>query len=234
MPQNILHFFFRSHCLSCGKTLDGSNILICGRCVSHLKSIQEQSEGICPKCCGRLYNSAAKDCFQCSYYNFDFEKNTSIYYYKEPVLKELMHLFKFESNRRAGERLASLLKEKITAFLNTNAFDIIISTPVSSESFRKRGYNQVEFILEKCGIPFLSILKRKTGSPHQMELSAQERRVTIRGQYVMNKNAVQCIENKSILLIDDIFTTGSTLNEISGLLKRNKASSVSALTFFRD
>ena len=145
-----------------------------------------------------------------------------------------MHQFKFNSNRLAGLDISDILKYEIQNYLNANSYDDLIIAPLSRESLRKRGFNQVEYILEKCKIDFKNILIREKHSKHQSELTAEERKDWIKGQFKIGKESIELIKGKSLLLIDDIFTTGNTANEISTVLMNNGASLVDILTFFKD
>lgn len=112
-------------------------------------------------------------------------------------------------------------------------FDIIACAPPARERYYKRGFDHVEllgkFVSEKLGVPMLqdAIIKVKKNRP-QHTLSARKRAANVRGVY---KVALpEDIKGKNVLLIDDVFTTGATANEISRMLKKAGAKYVLAAT----
>jgi ComF family protein len=141
--------------------------------------------------------------------------------------------FKFESDYLTGGDLARLLEPSVREFLNTRQFDIISSVPLSRRSLKERGYNQVDYILRQLEIPHTGLLERKDHPTHQSRLSQKERRETVKGQFTLMPDARGLIENKKILLIDDIFTTGSTAEECTTTLLAGGARETEILTFFR-
>jgi competence protein ComFC len=240
MIRQILNTFFPQKCFSCGKIIYSTPgmetrfNLLCRSCANELKPISSLEDTKCRKCCSYLYQSNIDICYNCSQTDFSFRRNTSLYYYKDPVIRHLMHKFKFNSNRLAGEDISRLLKKGIQDYLKNNSYDNLIIAPLSRISLRKRGFNQVEFILKKCQIKFIDILIRKKHSKHQSELTAEERRDWIRGQFQIREEYWDRIAGKSLLVIDDLFTTGSTANEIGCILIEHGAVSVDILTFFKD
>lgn len=240
MIRQILNTFFPQKCFSCGRMVFSASDmktkfnLICWDCVNKLKPISSLEETKCIKCCSYLYKSNIDLCYNCSQTDFSFRRNSSLYYYKDPIIRHLMRQFKFNSNRLAGEDISCLLKNEIQNYLKNNSYDNIIIAPLSRESLRKRGFNQVEFVLKKCGVNFIDILNRKKHIKHQSELAAEERRDWIRGQFKIREEFLGLISGKSALVIDDVFTTGSTANEISNVLIEHGASSADILTFFKD
>jgi competence protein ComFC len=238
MLRKILCRMFPQKCISCGDFLktdgDYGQFLLCGNCLKGLIPISRLSGVKCRNCGIYLYSAETDLCYRCRNFPMHFTGNTSLYYYQEPAIRELMHRFKFESNKTAGRLLAGFLKNEIQFFLENHSFDAVLITPLSADAFRKRGYNQVGFVLKECGISFLDILIRNRHRKHQSELTAEERKRTIAGQFGIKDGNLPLINKKKLLLMDDILTTGSTADEISRILLDKGAKSVEVLTFFRD
>ncbi len=235
MLSKIMSYLFPQKCVSCGKTCEGdSHHYICPECFSSLHPLTKIPGKKCGTCSTFLYNSIKDLCYSCLQNRYYFSHNTSLFYYKEPVIRELVRRMKFLNNKKAAYDLSHLLKDNIRDYLLRNTYDLHLVTPLSRESFKKRGFNQVSMILNLCDIPFTDILYRKSHVKHQSELSADERKESIKNQFQINENEKYMIKDKKILLIDDIFTTGSTVNEVSRILTLNGASSVGVLTFFKD
>jgi ComF family protein len=95
----------------------------------------------------------------------------------------------------------------------------------------KRGYNQSEFIAKivgkKCNIPYQkSLLKKKNHTRQQSHLSRQERKENIKNCFQINKKYRDIIDKKNIIVVDDVISTGATMNEVAKVLKQNGANKV--------
>ena len=138
--------------------------------------------------------------------------------------------YKFHDVKYMGACFAEILTLKIKKY-NLNA-DIIIEVPISRERFRERGYNQSAIIARRVskitGIIYgKDVLIKTKNNLRQSELSIQERKENVKDVYSI-KN-IELIKGKSVILIDDILTTGATLNECAKVLKENGAKEVIAL-----
>jgi len=235
MFKSIKRYITRRRCISCGSTFCHQEFrLICPSCIKLIVPIDKKKGTKCRICNSYLYESSADICYSCLNQSYQFTKNTSIYYYNNPIIKELVHSLKFLSNTSAAYDISLLLKDKIQNYLSNKKYDIITITPISRKALRKRGFNQVALILNLCKVNFTEIFTRKEHKKHQSELTAEERKEKIIGQFELIKDKANLVKNKNVLLIDDIFTTGNTANEISGVLIKNLAKSVDVLTFFKD
>lgn len=128
------------------------------------------------------------------------------------------------------------ISELIKKYLVSEHIDFIIPVPMYKSDKAKRGYNQCELIAKELshisGIPYkFDIVFKIRKTVHQKELSQKERKSNLRDAFKV-KNPEK-ISGKNILLIDDVCTTGSTLSEISRLLKNNGAEKVFCLTYCR-
>lgn len=227
--------FFSKQCFFCGKSIvKDAGHYCCADCLKLTQPIRFEAAIHCSKCGTNIYQSSLSFCFNCSRLEQSYYRNTSLYYYKNPIIRELMHRFKFQSEKMAGIDLARLIKDEILLYLQTNNYDIITIAPVSAKTFRKRGFNQVGFILEQLKIPYDQSILRRKHDRHQSQLNALERRELIKDQFYIPEHHRAQFENKSVLLIDDIFTTGSTAHEISTMLMHQQAKQVDVLTFFKD
>jgi competence protein ComFC len=148
-------------------------------------------------------------------------------FYFENRLRDALHAFKFQGRKDVGRYLVSLAREK--ALLLADKIDAIIPVPVTEKRLRERGFNQSFIISEEIGNltgrPVLhSILSKTTETKDQYALSKAERRTNIKGVFAVRKGI--SIKGKSILLVDDLFTTGYTVREASRVLLREKAGRV--------
>ena len=120
-----------------------------------------------------------------------------------------------------GRAVAPHLKRWISA-LNP---DLIVPVPVHSETLKERGFNQVEEILKGAGVPFIPLLKKVKKVERQSTLSAADRANNVKGAFYLLGPV-----SGTVLVIDDVFTTGSTANEVARVLKEGGAERVFVYT----
>ena len=113
-------------------------------------------------------------------------------------------------------------------------YDLIIPVPISKERLKEREFNQTEVLCNeiiKSGKVRNDILSRIKDTPHQTGLSRENRESNLKDSFVVNDK--KQIKGKKILIIDDIYTTGSTINECANVLIKNGAKSIIALCLAR-
>ncbi len=148
------------------------------------------------------------------------------------IIKDALTRYKFHNKPSYHRALAGLLADKIKKMTNNTLFDIIISVPLHRERYIVRGYNQSLLIsqsLGKClGIPECSDLLSRVRHTQSQSLIHDKHMRHLNMQGAFEVNNTHRITSKSILLVDDILTTGSTLEECSRLLCESGARSVVA------
>ena len=141
-------------------------------------------------------------------------------------VQSIIRSMKFRHLRRYGCYLSWLLSIAPSRQLET--FDIIIPVPLSSERLAARGYNQTEVIFRpwanQQGFQWCDILIRTQKTMPQWELTLKQRKSNIKGAFTVTH--LEQIQGKEILLVDDIFTTGTTMDECARVLKKAGAASV--------
>lgn len=145
-------------------------------------------------------------------------------------VRTLLHRLKYGGIRDAGNFLGELLyySGKIPEF------DLIVPVPIHPSRLRVRGYNQAELIANalasKLRSPVVESLKRTVASKSQASTSSKiERLHNLKGHFQVDENLKDRVLGKKILLIDDVVTTGMTLQQCASLLKESGAKSVSAM-----
>ncbi len=221
----LLDFAFPCYCVSCGIPVSSKTNHLCGRCLKSLK----KSEGGCPVCSSLMEEGG---CGFCSGRRFYPSKHISIFEY-DGAVKGIIHSLKFGGIRNVYKVLTPFLASSLEEF--GSSIDYITSVPMNRKKYAARGYNQSELLalsLSKAsGIPFRRLLGEKKGSAHQREFSYSARYINVIDRYETISNCN--INEKTILLIDDVFTTGATINECSRILLDSGASSVFSLTVAR-
>lgn len=146
-------------------------------------------------------------------------------------LKSSLKRFKFSNKPQYYRAFGKLLALKVQNTIQLEKIDLIIPVPLHKNRKKHRGYNQAELIArysaKQLKIPFAgNVLLKTSESKNQSVLSRSERFRNLDGLFSVNKAEV--ILNKNILLIDDIITTGSTINQCSKALKQAGANSIIA------
>lgn len=127
--------------------------------------------------------------------------------------------------------------ESFINILNRNP--VIIDVPIHKNKFKKRGYNHstllAENLAEKLNLKFApDVLLRLKETKPQFKLSREERRENILGAFNLNPKFKDFVKDKSIIIVDDVTTSGATLNECAKILKRNGAKFVWGATLARE
>ena len=153
------------------------------------------------------------------------------YGYYGGVLKDLILKFKYKSNFTAGDILAEFLEEYIVKNFKYKEY-IITYIPLSKKSKKNRGFNQCEYIAKKISrdlsIEVLDILTKQKETKEQKTLKRDERYENIKNAFTIEKGLD--IKNYKIILIDDVTTTGATLQEAYKLLKKFEVKDIKLLT----
>jgi len=154
----------------------------------------------------------------------------------EGVIKHCVHLFKYNARLNLLNALSSLMIDFIKNHLKDKKFDLIIPVPLHGARLRERGFNQAELLAKKISTHIsqplcLKALKRVKPTLTQTGLSKTKRFTNLKGAFKIIRD--DFVYNKNILLIDDVFTTGSTIGEAAKTLLEAKAKSVEALVLAR-
>ena len=230
----VLDFIYPKNisCILCNKPIKKINTYsLCKDCFKELNFIQDG----CIKC-GKpiIYHSLEKlDLCGCSYCfnkSFYFDKAISCIEYSD-ISKSMILGFKYKNKTYMAKYISNIMKEKLD--LENIKFDYITFVPLHKKRMRKRGFNQSEKIAKELGkmidIPILDCIYRKLNTNRLYNLNRKERKIELKNAFLVKEN-INYANGKNILLIDDIFTTGSTVNEISKLLKLNNVNKIFVMT----
>jgi competence protein ComFC len=152
--------------------------------------------------------------------------NRSVFHYNE-FMKDLIARYKY----RGDALLASLFQQHLqTAFMKNFACDyLIVPIPLSKERLYERGFNQARLLSEQLNAPVIEPLRRV----HFEKQSKKKRHERLQTENVFFIDESSEILNKKLLLIDDIYTTGTTVRHAAKLLMEHGAETVSSLTLIR-
>lgn len=240
-------------CLVCNQTISNTttwNMLfslsrsqhkspLCTECTQQLEEISGEQCRLCSRPFSKLAAKYRKgdlcnDCFiweEQPEWSGLLERNLSIFHYNE-FLKEVLARFKFRGDHELVNIFASYMRQKFKQISDRKNTPIIIPVPLSPERLYERGFNQAYSLASLLHFPIDDILERV----HTEKQSKKKRteRVLADSPFSLRHNIQRDrYANKQLLLIDDIYTTGTTLRQISKVLKPLSPKSICALTLAR-
>ena len=194
------------------------------------------SSPICPKC-GIPFIGTGSDhrCGQCMTNPPHFDTARAHFLYEGPI-RDLIHSYKYNQKTHLRNPLALLTLEGLSAFLKSQNLHLIVPVPLHRSRLQQRGFNQAVLlgrtISHYLSLPMLpDVLVRTRPTEPQIDLSSAERRLNVKGAFTVFKP--DQIASKRILLLDDVMTTGSTMDECAKELKKAGADAVIAATIAR-
>jgi len=215
-------------CLNCGaERLDNSHFYLCKKCFDSIDFISNSCD-----ICGDRVSSFDVICNGCKEKSHFFTKAFCVAKY-EGVARNLVRKLKYDNCKYLARTLGLLMAQKLKKS-EVESIDFVVPVPLNIIRLRERGFNQSQLIAKvvakECSLKIKTkIVKRVKNTPTQTSLSSEERRENVKDAFeILDKTAVK---DANILLIDDISTTGATLDELSKLFKKYKAKNVFALTF---
>jgi ComF family protein len=149
----------------------------------------------------------------------------------EGALRAIIHAFKYDGRRALAPRLAWLMQVAGADMLSDA--DVVVPVPLHPLRRWKRGFNQADDLARALGPPVLAALRRTRHGPPQASLPASRRRDNVSRAYTIRPRAGPLIRGLHVVLIDDVMTTGETMEACARVLVRAGARSVSALTAAR-
>lgn len=207
-PENYL-------CINCRKNYLFSEIKgICDSCLSQLVFAKYYCY-----ICGRGLDTKGELCSFCqgNLFGFDMARGIGMY---DGLLKSLLRKFKYEDLLKIKVFFINLLLIGLEDYYISEKFDKILAVPIHGNRMLERGYNQALILAkglsQKIGIPLSTALKRVKDNPPLFSFAFKERRTLLKDSFYIEKDY---FKGQTLLLVDDIFTTGATANEISSLLK---------------
>ena len=212
MLKFVLNLFFPPVCGICGKYDDN---------------------WICTNCKNKMISSKKTSIFKV--YKKKYEEFGFIFLYKN--IRDLILEYKFNNKAYLSNMFANLILDDENIVNELKKYDIIIPVPMNKKKKSKRGYNQTELIAkqisEKLNLEYnnISLVKIKNNNT-QSKLKGKERFENVKG--IFNVKNSHLVKDKNIILFDDIFTTGATVNECSKMLKLNKVKKIFVLTIAKD
>jgi ComF family protein len=229
--STLFQFFLPPQCPCCEKFSEEGKPGFCSNCLSQIRWIEPPFCSIC----GIPFISREVEthpCGACVTHRKYFTIARALGAF-EGSLQEAIHRWKYEGKTYLTPFFADWMAEGLNRHWEPGSLDLLIPVPLHTRRLRKRGFNQalllVRELSRRTGIPYRkTILQKKKPTIPQVNLSGVEREKALRGTFhVIGKEELSGL---SVLLIDDVYTTGATVNECSKVLLRGGAKRVNVLT----
>ena len=227
---------FPSDCRLCGSLLETTSRLpVCPACLADIHAI---ATPVCVICGERLEAELPDDiCGMCRRAAPPFARARAYGSY-DGRLRELIHLLKYEQVHPAAEYLGGLLAAPLQAAARDSGADVLVPVPLYRRKRRERGFNQTEAVLRRA-LKFLpatlrletGVLVRTRDTASQTGLTRHQRRANVRGAFAVRKP--ESIAGRTVILVDDVMTTGTTAAECTRVLLRAGAERVQVVTLAR-
>lgn len=242
--NGLLDVIFPPVCILCGRRLSSSGgITACSDCWAKAREIVGP---LCKKCGIPVLSQDREGsgftyiCGICRQREWHYDLARSVYIFDGPV-KAAIHLMKYQGHFLMGRWLGNKMTQIIAEGDYYKEKDkttecMIIPVPLSPERLRQREFNQSDVLACSVGraldLPVYSgLLERLNGDRPQVGLTTKERWSNVRGRFLVS--SPERVINKRIILVDDVMTTGATVNECSRTLKQKGASAVDVWTLAR-
>ncbi len=237
--EAVLSFFFPERCVVCNERLAEKEHIICDPCRGELRFIEMPECPVCGAGARKMPNRDGKPDFRrcptCPSRKRPvyFDNCHAAVYYNDPsgdIVKQL----KFNRYFRAATFMARMMFLRMERFFNDRDYDFMVPVPLHPRRHRSRGYNQAELIADELSklnnlTVARELLFRSRQTQKQSTLDEEDRYFNVKGAFSARED--HSIKGKRILLIDDVYTTGNTLNAAAAPLKEAGAELVTGFTF---
>ncbi|MBQ8468492.1 MAG: ComF family protein [Clostridia bacterium] len=178
--------------------------------------------------CGEHVSEMDKICNECKETKRSFDQSRSVAEYRDAVSMAVINL-KYNGRRYIADGFAKLLSG---LFESTGwKVDYVCSVPSSKNRIKERGFNHAQDIAKKfcenCGLEYVELLDKIKETDHQTNMTMEERLTNLQGAFKLRDKD---IKGKNILIVDDVFTTGSTLDACSKAIRKGKPNKIYCLT----
>lgn len=223
--EKILDLVYPHTCPFCGELTDRK---VCRECAREVWYIQEPR---CKKCGKPIRRQEQEYCFDCAHRRHAYERGMSLWKHEKQV-RASVYRFKYRNQRIYSRFYAEEMESRFKKYIIQWKIALIIPVPLSKKRRKERGFNQAALLAEQLSrrlhIPADTChLQRTVDTIPQKQLGVDARRENLRNAFVWTG---QSLAGKNVLLLDDIYTTGNTIDSAAKILKKSKAEKVYFLT----
>lgn len=213
--KNLVDCFYPPRCPICDAILP-PGILVCEQCAKEAVPV---AEPMCKKCGKPIDGERQEYCADCMKKTHLFRQGKAVFIYKAGI-KKSMYRFKYSNRREYARFYARCAADICGDWIQRNEIEVLVPIPMFAKKKRRRGYNQAEVFARALGkelnLPVdAGMVRRVRDTVPQKELSDKERQHNLKNAFQFTENIVKC---KKVLLVDDIYTTGSTMDAVTEVL----------------
>lgn len=210
--QPVMNIFYPRRCPICGGIVLPIGELICNGCQKKLPIIQEPR---CKKCSKPIENEERELCYDCSKRVFHYQYGYALWVYNETLQKSMV-AFKYKNKAEYATYYIRELMKYYRKPIQIMKVDVIVPVPIHKKRLKQRGYNQAALLAKGIGealeLPVEEqLLVRRKNTIAQKRLNDQERFQNLSHAFCVNAEVAKEYRFKKVLLVDDIYTTGSTI-----------------------
>lgn len=223
--ERLSHLLLPPRCLICGEAAAGPDL--CAGCIAGLPD----NTACCQQCALPLA-TAAPACGECLASPPPFTQAATAWRY-EAAIAQLLPRLKFHDDLASGQALARLAAQRLASWPGWQGVDRILPMPLHVRRLARRGYNQAlelaRPLARTMGVPLdVQCLSRIRATAPQTDLDAPARRRNLRGAF-----AASMLAGETVVIVDDVITTGATMREAARTLRRAGAGDVRVLAIAR-
>lgn len=235
--QLLLNLLFPQKCVFCEGERDGGGEFLCRTCLNDIGFINSPICEVCgvPADISYDYPEGGFACGVCRQSPYEFDRARSLGHY-DTVLRQLIHCFKYQKQLGVLPDIERLLEKYFSDCRDDYAGFVVSPVPLHFNKMKERGFDQA-FLLARQVAGILSaplasaLLRRVSETSAQATKTKSQRAQNIKGVFEVDRP--ERVAGKNILLVDDVFTTGSTANEASKMLKKAGSEKVFVFTLGR-
>ena len=233
--RSLIRILYPAVCVLCQIPLVLEETYLCESCIPKIESLKAPT---CLKCARPLppYGNQRSVCSPCRSERPYYDRGFALVPYQESV-KNIFHQIKFQKKLWLLNIFLKPIRH-VQSSIEIGNYEVIVPVPLDSKRERERGFNQALIIAQMLNRsnqkhipPICNVIQKRKKTLPQSQLRRQERLSNLEDAFCLKKR--DRIRGKRVLLVDDIFTTGSTINECAKILKENGAEQVHFFTIAR-
>lgn len=215
--EGLFDLVFPPRCPVCNTIVADKALGVCAECFDELQFV---AEPYCMKCGKPLERDGHEYCGDCLSKKHIYEEGRAALVYDDNMSRSI-YRFKYNSKAEYSRVYGRIIYERLKGKIHSWNAQALIPVPIHKSKLKKRGYNQATLIAKElsryCNIPVNEhIVYRKIPTEVQKNLSATERENNLKKAFIVRKNVVKL---NTVIIVDDIYTTGSTIDAVARVLK---------------
>jgi ComF family protein len=230
--DGLLAVILAPRCIVCSDVLDRPTLgPVCPACWNSILPLTPPLCDLCgdPLPTWRVVSVPRARCPRCRRVARPIDRSRAIGLY-DGALRSIVHALKYDGRRSLAKPLGAMMRARCAEVLSDA--DLAVPVPLHPSRRRERGFNQAEDLARHIGLPIAAALRRVRRTPPQADLPAGKRHGNVKGAFAPDKD-FRRVQGQIVVLIDDVSTTGATLDACARVLKENGAREVRALTAAR-